>query len=51
MYDNTQIKYNADTSPDVWGFVEITADIPLGVPEEPWTFRAEIPLGVPEEPW
>lgn len=51
MYDNIPTKYNVDTPPDVWGFVEIGYDCPTGVPEEPWTFRAEIPLGVPEEPW
>jgi len=34
MYDNQTTKFNADTSPDVWGFVEITANIPLGTPEE-----------------
>ncbi|MHA1421960.1 MAG: hypothetical protein ACTSSD_07690 [Candidatus Thorarchaeota archaeon] len=33
MYDNQTTKFNADTSPDVWGFVEITANIPLGTPE------------------
>jgi hypothetical protein len=47
MYDNKHNKYRADA----WGFVEITAEIPTGLPEEPWNFRSEIPTGLPEEPW
>ena len=54
MYDNIPINCNADTPPDVWGFVEIVADIPVDTPcagGSVENHRADWPTGSPDEPW
>ena len=49
---NDNILFENNTDKEVWGFVEITYEIPpSGPPEEPWNHRAGIPTDTPEEPW